>query len=296
MTVVRDNAELLAVGRQLGHLEYTVSDEVLGFFREATEYRQAAFPNLAAGECLEVLFRKCGLLAADRVGHTDRYYSPPLPGRRVQVTGWVRGRHRQRGAERLVVETFAVDEIGTEILRSEHILQVGVGRDPERLGRQPARNQNRSQNRHRADAQPLPALEKRVSEESVTRFEAARRALAGHDSPRPAAPTAGVHAGAALASGMGFAASVAPGELGLAYLHELLDRHFGIDFRQGGRLSVNYRRPIYAGDTLAAQGLAVQESGDGEQVNWRAQVWLENGRGEQVITGEARVTVPSPLT
>ena len=296
MTGVRDSSELLTVGRQLGHLEYTVTDEILDLFREATDYPQAAFPNLAAGDCFEVLFRKCGVFAVDSVGHTDRYYRPTLPGRRVQVTGWVRGRHRQRGTERLVVETFAVDEIGTEILRSEHILRLGVARNPERLGRPPARNQHRNQNRHRADAQPLTAFERRVSEESVTRFEAARRAQAGHDSPRPAAPTAGVHAGASLASGMGLAASVAPGELGLAYLHELLDRHFGIDFRQGGRLSVNYRRPIYAGDTLAAQGLAVQESGDGERVNWRAQVWLENGRGEQVITGEARVTVPSPLT
>ena len=105
-----------------------------------------------------------------------------------------------------------------------------------------------------------------------------------------------VHTSAELASGMGLATMVAPEELGLAYLHELLDRRFGIDFRQGGRLTVNYRRPIYAGDSLSAQGMVTGKERDGERSAWKLQVWVENGRGEPVVTGDAQVTVPSPLT
>ena len=105
-----------------------------------------------------------------------------------------------------------------------------------------------------------------------------------------------VHTSAGLASGMGLAATVAPEELSLAYLHELLDRRFGIDFRQGGRLTVNYRRPFYSGDNLTAQGIVTGSEQDGERTEWKMQVWVENSRGEPVVTGDAQVTVPSPLT
>ena len=280
----------LPIGGQLGHLEYSVTAEKLRLFRDAVGYPEAAFPNIAAREFLEVLTRKYGAVAADSVAHTDRYYRPPIQDRRVQVTGWVRDKYRQQGAERLVVETFAVDEIGTEILRSEHTFQFGVGRRAERLGRRPGWS------RRGAEAAYLHSIEKRVTEENIEMFETASRLLISGNGAEGAAPSTNVHTGAALAQGMGLAGAVAPGELGLAYLHELLDRQFGIDFRQGGRLSVNYRRPIYAGDVLTAQGLVVKKEPAGERVNWQLQVWLENGRGEQVITGEARVTVPSPLT
>ena len=280
----------LPIGGQLGHLEYTVTAENLRQFQDAVGYPEAAFANIAAREFLEVLARKYGAVSADSVAHTDHYYRPPVLDRRVQVTGWVRDKYRQRGADQLVMETFAVDEIGTEILRSEHTFQFGAGRGAERLGRR------RGQPRGNTEAAYLHSIEKRVTEENIEKFEAANRFLIAGNATEGVASPANVHAGAALAQGMGLARAVAPGELGLAYVHELLDRRFGIDFRQGGWLRVNYRRPIYAGDVLTAQGLVVKKEPAGERVNWQLQVWLENGRGEQVITGEAQVTVPSPLT
>ena len=228
----------IVVGEQLGHLEYLVTEESLARFRAAVSYPEAAYPNLAAREGWETLAAKHGPPAGVSVAHADRYYRPPLPGRRVQVTGWVKELGRERGADRLVVATFAVDEIGTEILRSEHTFRLGAGRSPERLGRRPTPPR-------RAEGQYLPPLEKRVSEETIERFEAARRGIVSDNAAAAGSLTTGAHGSAELASGMGLAAAVAPNELGLAFLYELLDRQFGIDFRQGGRLSVNYRRPIY---------------------------------------------------
>ena len=281
----------LPIGEQLGFLEYLVTDEKLQLCRKAAQYSEAKFPNVVAREPLAVLLQNYNFADLDSVTHTDHYFRPPELGRRVQVTGWIRDRRRERGTERLVVDTFAVDEIGTEILRSRHTFRIGAARAPERLGRRTARSPRRTA------AETLPALHKRITEETIECFERAHRELVGD---AVAASTGGsqgnLHISAGLASGMGLAATVAPGELGLACLHELLDRRFGIDFRQGGSLTVNFRRPIYAGDNLTAQGQVTARETVGERETWRLLAWLENQRGEQVITGDAQVTVPSPLT
>ena len=285
------DAHGVPIGEQLGFLEYLVDDENLQLYRNATNYSKALFPNIIAKEHLLVLLQKYHFGDVDSVTHTDRYFKPPVTGRRVQVTGWIRDRARERGAERVMVETFAVDEIGTEILRSQHAFRIGSARAPERLGRRPTRT------RGATESELLPPIKKRVTEETVENFERAHRALVGAAMAVSLGGQQGnVHTGAGLASGMGLSATVAPEELGLASLHELLDRSFGIDFRQGGRLTVNYRRPIYAGDQLTAQGLVTRQESAGHRMVWYIQVWLENERGEQVITGDAQVTIPSPLT
>ena len=286
----------IPLGAQLGHLEYRATDAGLQLFREAVEYPAAACPHLALPEGLAVLAAKYGAAltaGAVAVRRADRYYRPPEPGRRVQATGWPRNYSRARGIELMTVATLAVDEIGTEIVRSEHAFQFGPGRAAERQGRRPGRAHPSA-----AGLETLPALEKRVTEEVIERFAAAGRLmLPAEGYGAAAAGPAHVHSGAALAQGMGLAAAVAPAELGLAYLHELLDRRFGRDFRQGGRLAVHYRRPIYAGDTLTAQGALTQSERDTEgRVHGQWQIWLANQRGERVIDGAAWVTVPSPLT
>ena len=286
----------IPVGAQLGHLEYTATAAALQLFREAVAYPAAAWPQLALQEGLAVLAGKYGaavIAGAVSVCRADRYFRPPEPGRRVQATGWVCEHSRARGIERLTVETLAVDEIGAEIVRSEHTFQFGPSRDPERQGWRPGRAGQTA-----TGMETLPALEKRVTEEVIEGFAAAGRLMLPEESY--GAATAGsdsIHSGAILAQGMGLAAVVAPAELGLAYLHELLDRRFGRDFRQGGRLAVHYRRPIYAGDTLTAQGVAARSERDtGGRVPWQLQIWLANQRGERAIDGAAWVTVPSPLT
>lgn len=295
MTGERGRLERIPIGGQLGHLEYTVTAANLQAFREAVGYPAAAYPHLALREGLEVLGRKYGAVSvADAISirRSDRYYCPPTPGRRVQVTGWAREARQERGGDRLTVETFAVDEIGAEIVRSEHTLRFGLSREAERQGRRASRVGNA------AALETLPPLERQVTEESIDRWAAVGRLLlADGVGDSSAAGLGGGHSGAELAMGMGLAAVVAPGELGLAWLYELLDRRFGIDFRQGGWLTVNYRRPVYAGDTLTAQAtITRQETDTHGRVRHQLQVWLANQRGERAIDGTAQVTVPSPLT
>ncbi len=115
----------LVVDEQLGHLEYVVTEELLREFQEAVGYPEAGFPHIAVKEYIEVLRRKHGPVPIISAKHRDRYFHPPIEGKRVQVSGWVREKYERRGRWWLVVETLAIDEDGREIVRSEHTFLIG---------------------------------------------------------------------------------------------------------------------------------------------------------------------------
>jgi hypothetical protein len=115
----------LVVGEQLGHLEYLITPEKLARFQDAVEYPEALFPGIAIKEYLQVLRAKYGWVNIISAKHSERYFHPPIPNKRVQVTGWVRDKYHRRGRDWLVIETFSVDEDGRELVRSEHTLLIG---------------------------------------------------------------------------------------------------------------------------------------------------------------------------
>jgi hypothetical protein len=117
--------ELLSVGEQLAHLEYVVTPELLQEYRDVVGYTQAFYPHIAAKEYIEVIKRKYGSISVISAKHKDQYFAPPPLGKRIQVTGWVKDKYERRGRNWLVVETFAVDEDGREIVRSEHSFLMG---------------------------------------------------------------------------------------------------------------------------------------------------------------------------
>ena len=140
----------------------------------------------------------------------------------------------------------------------------------------------------------LPALTKTITREKIEGFEAVGHALraGGVGQPIPTSSPTNQESTSTLAPER----QGATGQISFAYLHELLARRFGIDFRQGGQLSVSFLRPVYAGDIVTARGVVTSsESVDGRN-RLVVQVWLENQDSERTATGEAEITVPSPLT
>jgi acyl dehydratase len=140
----------------------------------------------------------------------------------------------------------------------------------------------------------LPSVTKLVTQEKMDQFEQAGRVIKS-DRPGEPAPV-NIHTDAKRARDMGLSRPIASGQMSFAYLHELLARQFGADFRQGGQLSVAFLRPVYAGDVVTAQGVVVKREKAERRTRLFLQVWLENQNRERTATGEAKVTVPSPLT
>ena len=254
----------MPAGGQLGHLEYLVKSEDLELYRSAVGYPEAGFPSLAIAEGRQVLASKYGTMPLTGVRHQEWYYRPPFLDRRVQVSGWIREKYRLHGRDWLVVGTFAVDEIGTEVLRSRHTFVVGKEEAPEGS---PIADSGKA----------LPVLEKQLSPEDFEVFRTLTRRLA------PACEWA--VDGPAAARLMSF-----------AYLHQLVASSYGIDFRQGGQLDVRFLRPLWPGGKFTAHASITREKPEAHRTRHYLRVWLEAPDGTTAAFGQAKVTVPSPLT
>jgi len=93
-----------------------------------------------------------------------------------------------------------------------------------------------------------------------------------------------IHTDAEAASRAGFAAPIAAGEQTIAVMAQLLVDRFGMRFLRGGRIEVALVKPVLYGDSLIAN--AQVERAGAEQIELR--LWVEDQRGEQVLTGTAQ--------
>ena len=273
-----DFYQRLPVGGQLGHLEYLVKQKDLELYRSAVGYTEAGFPSLALAEARQVLAGKYGTMPLTGLRHQEWYYRPPFLERRVQVSGWIREKYRLHGRDWLVVGTFAVDEIGTEVLRSQHTFVVGeedVGQED--VGDEDPRAEVSESWPTVDSGKSLPVLEKQLVAEDLEVCRTLSPRLAPACEWEVDEPTA-----ARLMS--------------FAYLHQLMASSYGIDFRQGGQLDVRFLKPLSPGGRFTAHGSIAQEKPEAGRTSLRLRVWLEAQDGTTLAFGLAKVTVPSPLT
>ena len=261
-------------GAQLGNLEYPVDAADLAGYR-ALVGEGGHYPNLLVDDCRALLRQRCGPLPLATLWRRLEFFRPPVPGRRVQVGGWLRetdDADAEGRSHRLRVAAFAVDEIGTEILRSEAVFGL-AGAHSAQAGK-------------RSDRAGTPAVD------------------AGEPAPAVAAGgLAGVGPGDTLPLGaltLPAEAEAEPTSLIAGWLEAGLGYYFGDDFRWGGRLALAYPDPdsSYAGDTLTAAAVvtARDRRPDGS-LAWRLGILARRrgkGRDAVVAVGDSAVATPSP--
>ena len=254
----------LPAGAQLGNLEYTVDAGTLAEYR-ALVGDGGHYPNLLADDCRALLMQRCGPLPVAVRWRRLELLRPPVLGRRVQVGGWLREIEDDGGgASRLRVAAFAVDEIGTEILRAEAVF--GIGEYPAASA---------------ADAVEVEVI-------GTAPPAAGATGLAG-DWP-----------GDTLALGaLTLPPDVEPTALIVGWLEAAIGRRFGDDWRWGGRLTLAYPDPAGAGagagDVLDAAAVVIgRDRLPGGALGWRLAVSVRRRSGVAVAVGDCAITTPSP--
>jgi acyl dehydratase len=91
----------------------------------------------------------------------------------------------------------------------------------------------------------------------------------------------------------GISRTIASGQNQMAFLHELLERNFGDSWVYGGKISVRYIHPVYAGDKLTANGIVAELIDHDGKPGVALQVWCENQDGVKTSAGTARAAQPS---
>jgi acyl dehydratase len=97
----------------------------------------------------------------------------------------------------------------------------------------------------------------------------------------------GGHTDYEIARAQGLPAPLAQGELSVATICRMMLARFGAGWQVGGTLDCRVLRSSYAGETVTARGVVVDELGG----RTTCRVWVENERGETTVAGTATAQV-----
>ncbi|MBI4338967.1 MAG: MaoC family dehydratase [Chloroflexi bacterium] len=132
------------------------------------------------------------------------------------------------------------------------------------------------------EGQELAAVNKAVTQEQILRYAHA----SGDMNP--------VHLDPEFAAQGPFGQIVAHGMLALAFLSEMLAGAFGRPWAESGRLKVRFRAPVYPGDTVTAYGRITKLTNQDVVAQVQCTVGCRKADGQEVITGDAFVTIVNP--
>ena len=126
----------------------------------------------------------------------------------------------------------------------------------------------------------LPELVKQVSQESINQYAEAT----GDFNP--------IHVDEGFARETPFKGTIAHGFYILAFLSQLMTRHFGRRWVQGGSLDVRFKKPVKPGDVITVKATLIDRKRSRDRTILVFDAIWENQRGEPVIMG--RALIPDP--
>ena len=103
----------LVIGEELGAYEYLLTEEMLDTFRASVDDPEAPFPTLAVKHDATAL----AMVYDDTTGGVNagnevEFFNPPIPGKKIRVTGRIADKYARRDKPYLVIEATAIDEDG----------------------------------------------------------------------------------------------------------------------------------------------------------------------------------------
>jgi len=107
------NYDEVEVGEELGSYEYMLTQEMLDNFRASVEDPDALFPTLAVKHDATAF----NMVYLDNTGGVNagnevEFFNPPIPGKKIKVTGRIADKYWRRDKPYMVIEATAVDEDG----------------------------------------------------------------------------------------------------------------------------------------------------------------------------------------
>jgi hypothetical protein len=108
----------VSIGEELGSYEYVLTQEMIDRYRQSVDDPEAVFPTLAVkhdAESFRMVYEDEG--GSVNAGNEVEFVNPPVPGRKIRVTGRVQNKYWRRDKPYLVIEAAAVDEEGRVIER-----------------------------------------------------------------------------------------------------------------------------------------------------------------------------------
>jgi hypothetical protein len=105
------NYNAVQVGEELGSYEYVLTQEMLDNFRKAVDDPEAPFPTLAVkhdATAFAMVYEDT--TGGVNAGNEVEFFNPPIPGKKIMVTGRIHDKYLRRDKPYMVIEATAIDE------------------------------------------------------------------------------------------------------------------------------------------------------------------------------------------
>jgi len=96
-----------------------------------------------------------------------------------------------------------------------------------------------------------------------------------------------IHTDYEAAAKEGLPAPVAIGPQVAALLFRQMRLCFGTGWATAGKFDLTFRKPVFVTDFCVARGIVTKTEQDGDALRVHCDVWVENQKGDKVITGTA---------
>lgn len=130
------------------------------------------------------------------------------------------------------------------------------------------------------EGQTLPAIRKTVTQEQINRYAH----VSGDLNP--------LHWDAEFAHSGPFGRIVAHGMLTLAFVSEMLFGMFERNWAENGRMKTKFSIPVYPGEQVVTFGSITAVERQEKDIKVRCDVGCRKIDGQDVVTGEAWLTIP----
>jgi hypothetical protein len=103
----------LEIGEELGSYEYVLTQQMLDEYRKSVDDPEAVFPTIAVkhdATALAMVYEDT--TGGVNAGNEIEFHNPPIPGKKIRVTGRIHDKYIRREKPYLVIEATAVDEDG----------------------------------------------------------------------------------------------------------------------------------------------------------------------------------------
>ena len=103
----------LKIDEPLGSYEYMLTQKMLDDFRQSVGDPDAPFPTLAVkhdATALRMVYNDT--TGGVNAGNEVEFFNPPIPGKKIKVTGRIVDKYSRRDKPYLVIEATAIDEDG----------------------------------------------------------------------------------------------------------------------------------------------------------------------------------------
>ena len=233
-------------GQEVGSISYVLDDNLVSRHLQATH--QDPYPGPYA---------PVSLLAAEGVNLADRFYdisqsvhagqqlevhALPRLGSTLTVSGRAVDKFVRRGRRYVQVATTTRDDAGVHIASGMTTGVVVYGEADSAGSPRPEEASAAA-----AVIETLPPLERVMTREAMVLYEP--------EGER------NIHTDDDFARFVGLPSAIATGTLFLAYVFDLLYRHYGFARVVGTQLDVRIRKPVFAGDRIVTTGVVVERSG-----------------------------------